>query len=125
MDTDVRPAAHMPAPVLAAAVLLGLFGALAGLGTVAYGLLRVDEGGGPLLLVGLGILVAVGACVFAFVNRYRTAQIAAGVLGVFGLLAGVTALMQGNPLNAVWAVVAVIIGALVVVPMSARMWFTP
>jgi len=124
MATDIKPARHMPATVLTAAVLLGFFGALAGLGTAAYGALRLDSGGGPLILVGAGVLLAVGVCVFGMANRYRAAQIAGGVIGVFGMLAAVTSLMQANLLNLALSAAAVIVGALVVIPMSARAWFT-
>jgi len=122
MATDINPARRMPATVLTAAVLLGFFGALAGLGTAAYGALRFDSGG-PLILVGAGILLGVGVCVFGMASRYRAAQIAAGVIGVFGMLAAVTSLMQANLLNLAWAALAVAVGALAVLPMSARAWF--
>lgn len=124
MTVDARVQKRMPAAVLTAAVLLGLAGVIAGVGTATYGALRLDDGGGPLMLVGGGVLVAAGACVYGLVNRFRGAQIAVGVIAVFGLLASITALTMGNPLNLAWGAAAVLIGTLALIPASSREWFS-
>lgn len=114
----------MPATVLTAAVLIGFFGAIGGLGSVAYGAFRFGDGGGPLILVGLGVFLGAAVWVFGLANKYRAAQIAAGVVGLFGMLAAATQLGQGNLTNVAWAAIAVAVGGLAVIPMSARQWFS-
>lgn len=114
----------MPSAVLGAAILLGLFGLVAGVGVLTYGAIRISDGGGPLILVGAGVLAAVAACVYGLANRVRGAQIAVGVIGVFGVLAAITAVTQGNPLNLLWGGAAALTAALTLIPMSSREWFS-
>lgn len=114
----------MPSAVLGAVILLGLSGLVAGVGVLAYGAIRISDGGGPLVLVGAGILIAVAVCVYGLVNRFRGAQIAVGVIGTFGVLAAITAVTQGRPLNLVWGGAAALTAALALIPVSSREWFS-
>lgn len=113
----------MPGTVLTAVVLAGLLGVVAGGGTIAYGAMFMD-GGGPLVVLGAGAILLVGALAFGLAAGSRWAQVVAGAIGVIGAVGALAAVAQGNLVGVVWAVLAALIGALATIPVSAREWFS-
>ncbi len=125
MTVDARQSRRMPPAVLAAAVLLGAAGGLAGFGLVALGALKIgDSGGTPELIFGGLFLALTFATVVGLVRRNRGAQIGTVVIGMFAVLGSITQLLAGNPVALLWLAVAAAIMLLVAGPTSSRMWFT-
>lgn len=110
---------------MAAAVLLGFFGGLLGLGLALYGLLRLDTAGLPLTVIGVGVLVLAVTAIAAMARRSRIGQVITLVLGMGLLLGGFYTLSQGGLVSIVWMAAGAAIALLVVVPVAARDWFAP
>lgn len=114
----------MPGTVLAAAILLGIFGGFAGLGVVAYGAARLEVGGESYIAVGVVALTLLFVVIVGFVYRNRVAQIVAVAAGMIGTLAGIGQLMAVNPVGILWLGLSLAVMLLLAAPMDARMWFT-
>lgn len=117
---------RVPGPVLAAAILLGVFGGLFGLALLLLGLLQIGiTGAAPAMMVlGLLIATAVTLAIIGLARGNRGAQIATTVIGGLGFLGSLYTLSQGQAISILWLACGAAIVLLAVVPVSSRDWFS-
>lgn len=123
MTSTTKP--HMPGTVLAAAILLGMFGGGAGLGLAAYGALLMDATSAAPALLAMGLLLAVFSAfaVWGLVRGDRGSQIVATIVGGLMVFGSMVTLANGAAIGALWILVGLAIILLVLAPLSSRAWF--
>ncbi len=124
MSVDMR-ARRMPGPVMTAAILLGGFGGLAGLGLAALGALQMEMASTAPVLVAMGLLLAMfsGFAVWGLTRGDRGSQIVAMIVGALMAFGGLAGVSQGQLISVLWFAVGVAIVLLVLAPVSSREWF--
>lgn len=110
---------------MAAAILLGVFGGLAGLGLAALGALQIDAVDAAPALLAMGLLLTAfsGFAVWGLTRGDRGSQIVATIVGALMFFGGLAGMSQGQLISVLWLAVGASIALLVLVPVSSRDWF--
>lgn len=116
---------RMLGTVLAAAILLGMFGGIAGLGLAALGALQMDMTSAAPALLAMGLLLAAfaGFAVWGLVRGDRGSQIVAAIIGALMIFGGLVGISQAQLVGGLWLTVGLAIILLVIAPVSSRKWF--